>query len=138
MANWLEIYADALEINLWLSSFVSNAFYDDKKRLWNVVVKRPGKPKRLFQVKHVVFATGIGAGKGAIIPDFKGKDVFKGQILHSMNLKTVTEHIGKKVVVIGACTSGAWMFLRLICACFSLFTYDSARHLQRLSQAWHW
>lgn len=34
------------------------------------------------------------------------KDIFKGQALHSLEHKKATDHAGKKVVVIGSCTSG--------------------------------
>lgn len=33
------------------------------------------------------------------------QDKFKGQMLHSMQHKKATDHAGKKVVVIGACTA---------------------------------
>jgi cation diffusion facilitator CzcD-associated flavoprotein CzcO len=105
MANWLETYAEALEIDIWLSSMVSKATYSEKHSIWDVTVERAGKPERQFQVKHVVFATGLGEGKGAT-PDIKGREAFKGQVLHSMQLKRASEHVGKKVVVVGACTSG--------------------------------
>jgi cation diffusion facilitator CzcD-associated flavoprotein CzcO len=34
------------------------------------------------------------------------QDIFKGQILHSIQHNKASDHIGKKVVVVGACTSG--------------------------------
>lgn len=42
------------------------------------------------------------------------QDEFKGQIIHSTEFKSGKDMIGKKVVVIGACTSGAGLTLRII------------------------
>jgi cation diffusion facilitator CzcD-associated flavoprotein CzcO len=33
-------------------------------------------------------------------------DEFEGQILHSSQHNKATDHVGKKVVVVGACNSG--------------------------------
>ena len=34
------------------------------------------------------------------------QDEFEGKIIHSSQHKSARDHIGKKVVIIGACTSG--------------------------------
>ncbi|KAJ6605473.1 hypothetical protein DFH09DRAFT_1242201 [Mycena vulgaris] len=103
LANWLEHYAEALELNVWTSSIVVSA-RQDSSGAWNVVVHRSGK-ERAFKVRHLIFATGIGAGEGSI-PSYPGMDRFKGTLLHSTQHKRATDHAGKKIVVIGACTSG--------------------------------
>jgi cation diffusion facilitator CzcD-associated flavoprotein CzcO len=107
MANWLETYVEALELDVWLSSWVQKAVRDEKSGLWKVTVKRPEKSDREFEVKHVIFATGFGGVEQGNVPNIKGQEVFKGQVLHSLQHKTAQDHIGKKVVVVGACTSGA-------------------------------
>jgi cation diffusion facilitator CzcD-associated flavoprotein CzcO len=38
--------------------------------------------------------------------DTCAQDSFHGQVLHSSQHKSARDHIGKKVVVVGACTSG--------------------------------
>ncbi|KAF8345497.1 hypothetical protein F5887DRAFT_1158732 [Amanita rubescens] len=102
-ANWLESYADTLELNVWTSSAVTKAIQDPSSKRWNVTVKRKGA-ERIFNVKHTIFATGFG---GAIpnTPKIPGEEKFRGQILHSVQYKRATDHAGKKVVVVGACTS---------------------------------
>jgi cation diffusion facilitator CzcD-associated flavoprotein CzcO len=106
MANWLETYADLLELTVWTSSEATRASYNDKTERWTVSVARPGKPDRTFQVKHVVFCTGWVNGAKGYIPEIKGGARFKGEVMHSLEHKRASDHQGKKVVVVGACTSG--------------------------------
>lgn len=104
--------------------------------IWSVVVKREKADgavvERTFKVKHVIFAVGWGGGTPNV-PSYPGavrsyrhpfgetvllmmmrQDTFAGQILHSSQHKSARDHIGKKVVVVGACTSGrfTWRMLR--------------------------
>ncbi|KAJ7159293.1 hypothetical protein C8R43DRAFT_882040 [Mycena crocata] len=102
IGNWLEHYADSLELDVWTSATVVSA-RKNSNHAWDVVVERGGE-ERTFHVKHLVFATGIGGGEGNM-PVYKGMDSFKGQILHSTHHKRAEDHKGKKVVVVGACTS---------------------------------
>ncbi|KAJ7676551.1 hypothetical protein DFH06DRAFT_1168458 [Mycena polygramma] len=104
LGNWLEHYAEALELDVWTSATVKSAT-PTEAGTWEVVVSLgTGPTERRFTVKHVVFATGLGAGTGKF-PEYPGMDVFKGDILHSTQHKRAEDHLGKKVVVVGACTS---------------------------------
>ncbi|KAJ7168902.1 hypothetical protein C8R46DRAFT_1163015 [Mycena filopes] len=102
LGNWLENYAESMELEVWTSSTVLSARPNTSSG-WDVVVAHAGK-ERTFQVKHLIFAMGIGAGEGKL-PSYPGMDVFKGQILHSIQHKRAMDHAGKKVVIVGACTS---------------------------------
>ncbi|KAJ7887426.1 hypothetical protein B0H13DRAFT_2534157 [Mycena leptocephala] len=102
LGNWLHHYAEAMELDVWTSATVTSAHPNDAGT-WDVVVALSHAERR-FRVKHVVFATGLGAGEGNL-PSYPGMDVFKGPILHSTQHKRATDHAGKQVVVIGACTS---------------------------------
>lgn len=51
---------DALELNVWTSSLVSNAHQDPKTNIWSVSVTREGGSTRTLRVKHLVFAIGFG------------------------------------------------------------------------------
>ncbi|TFK35616.1 hypothetical protein BDQ12DRAFT_714647 [Crucibulum laeve] len=104
LANWLESYADAMELNVWTSSTVTKASQDPENCLWYVTVKKSDGTERLFKVKHFILALGFKGGQG-YIPEYSGMDVFKGQILHSLHHGKALDHAGKKVVVIGSCTS---------------------------------
>ncbi|KAF8209052.1 hypothetical protein K438DRAFT_1573180 [Mycena galopus ATCC 62051] len=101
LGNWLEHYAEAMELNVWTSSTVKSARPNDAGT-WDVVVATNGNERR-FNVKHVVFATGLGGE--AKMPSYPGMEIFKGQILHSTEHKRATDHVGKKVLIVGACTS---------------------------------
>ncbi|KAJ7648069.1 hypothetical protein FB45DRAFT_895162 [Roridomyces roridus] len=102
LGDWLESYAKAMELDVWTSSVVRTARKNDSGT-WDVVVERQGK-ERTFTVKHVVFALGLGANEGKL-PSYPGMDRFKGETLHSTQHKRASDHLGKKVVIIGACTS---------------------------------
>ncbi|KAF7296224.1 hypothetical protein HMN09_01091400 [Mycena chlorophos] len=105
MGNWLEQYADVLELDVWTNSSVVSAT-QTSAGAWDVTVSRPGQGNRTFSsVPHVVFATGIGAPTGRV-PAFPGLEDFKGTVLHSTQFKTAKDYIGKKVVVVGTGASG--------------------------------
>jgi cation diffusion facilitator CzcD-associated flavoprotein CzcO len=112
MANWLESYAEILDLNVWLSSTVTKATYSSESGSvpWTVTVERRDEhgsvvEQRVFKVHHLVMATGLGTAHSKV-PPVIGMDKFKGAIRHSMEYKRPDGDIGKKVVVIGACTSG--------------------------------
>ncbi|TCD68951.1 hypothetical protein EIP91_009341 [Steccherinum ochraceum] len=90
IADWLEHYVDTMELNT---------------GKWKATVQnvKTGE-ERSFEVDHVVFALGLAAGR-PYFPTIPGQDQFKGQTLHSMEHKSAKDHLGKKVVIIGACTS---------------------------------
>lgn len=69
-------------------------------------MKRGDGSERVFTVDHVVFSLGLGGGN-PVIPNIPGREEFQGQVLHSTQHKTAKDHIGKRVFIIGACTSGA-------------------------------
>ncbi|KAJ3571074.1 hypothetical protein NP233_g3990 [Leucocoprinus birnbaumii] len=104
LANWLEGYAEAMELNVWTSSTVTKATQDSTTKRWQVTVETKADAEttmRVFNVKHLIFAQGFSGGKG-YIPQYPGMDIFKGPILHSLHHDKATDHLGKKVVVIGS------------------------------------
>ena len=127
LANWLEYYAEAMELNVWTSTSVESVRLQDDGR-YEVVVKKADGTTRTFHVAHVIMALGFGGGvpnmptfpgqvgvsvfrpaarKPMFVPLFRvHQDEFQGQIIHSTQHKTARDHIGKKVVIVGACTSG--------------------------------
>lgn len=71
LADWLEFYAEALELNVWLSSRVVETNWDADTKTWLVYILREGA-LRTITVKHLVFATGYGGGFPKM-PDIQGK-----------------------------------------------------------------
>ncbi|TEB21200.1 FAD/NAD-P-binding domain-containing protein [Coprinellus micaceus] len=107
LGNWLESYVDSLDLNVWTSSTVTKV-EPTGEGSWSVtVVSRGNEGKedtRIFRVKHVVFASGW-RGNPRDLPIIPGRDKFKGRLLHSSQHSKAVDHQGKKVVVVGACTS---------------------------------
>ncbi|KAI0770913.1 FAD/NAD-P-binding domain-containing protein [Trametes elegans] len=103
LAGWLEYYAEALELNVWTSTTVTKAEQDANNE-WNVTVQKADGSTRTFHVKHLIFAIGLG-GNNPNIPEFPGREEYQGQVLHSTQHNSAKDHIGKKVLVVGACTS---------------------------------
>jgi len=104
LADWLEGYADYLELNVWTSSVITKTEWNDDLKTWAVEIKRGGKESRTLKVKHLVFATGFGGRP--YVPDFPERENFKGEVVHSSEFTSASRYIGKKAVVVGACTSG--------------------------------
>ncbi|EGO00145.1 hypothetical protein SERLA73DRAFT_107137 [Serpula lacrymans var. lacrymans S7.3] len=105
LADWLESYAHSLELNVWTSSLVTAVVpLSSSKYKWRVNVKRADGSERVFEVNHVVFCLGMG-GSIPRMPTYPGMDEYKGQVLHSISHGKALDHVGKKVVVVGSCTS---------------------------------
>ncbi|KAF9269691.1 FAD/NAD(P)-binding domain-containing protein [Marasmius fiardii PR-910] len=105
LAGWLESYAEFMELNVWTSATVTNATHKTSANCWQVTVRFADGGERVFQqIKHFILCPGPAAGVPNM-PSYPGMETFKGQILHSFNHKHATDHAGKKVVIIGACTS---------------------------------
>ncbi|KAJ6556762.1 hypothetical protein DFH09DRAFT_1365485 [Mycena vulgaris] len=99
IAEWLEFYARTLDLNVWTSSTVTHAVQDETTGVWTVTVKRIHTPDRVFCVRHLVFATGIGVPR---IPAYPGMESFQGQMFHSEKYKTATDYSGRKILVVGS------------------------------------
>ncbi|KIK67742.1 hypothetical protein GYMLUDRAFT_36505 [Collybiopsis luxurians FD-317 M1] len=105
MAEWLEFYATSLELNIWLSSTVLDATWQDADHKWNVRVQRKDGSERSFKVNHFVVATGLGDGIPNM-PNIPNLKTFRGTVLHSAQYRRASDYRGKKVVVIGAGNAG--------------------------------
>ncbi|KAK7032356.1 hypothetical protein VNI00_013104 [Paramarasmius palmivorus] len=112
LANWLESYADALDLSVWTSASVDSAVQDTTTKAWTVTIQRTDGTLRVFKnVKHLVFATGLSGGE-INMPHYPGMDTFRGEVLHSTSFVRASKFTGKKVVVIGSGTSAhdvAWL-----------------------------
>jgi len=70
-----------------------------------VEIDRVNEKPRTFVVNHFVFAIGLAGGTYKT-PEIPGAEKFKGEILHSFHYTKAKDYEGKKVIVVGACTSG--------------------------------
>jgi len=99
IGDWLEFYTKVMELNYWTRSTAKSAKWDEATKQWTIVVDRDGEDV-VLRPKQLVFATGM-SGK-ANIPDFKGRERFKGEQHHSSQHPGPDGYKGKKVVVIGS------------------------------------
>lgn len=107
LADWFEMYASAMELNIWMKSTIKSAEFNDDTQMWNVDLIRGDGSARTMKPSHVVFATGH-AGE-AKIPSFPGQETFKGTVYHGSHHQDATFQsnvAGKKVVVVGTGNSG--------------------------------
>jgi putative flavoprotein involved in K+ transport len=99
IGDWLEMYARVMELNLWTSSEVTGARYDEARARWEVVVDRQGQSVTLHPT-HLVFATGMSGIPNVI--DTPGATTFRGTLHHSSQHRGGEGYRGKDCVVIGS------------------------------------
>lgn len=104
LANWLEFYVEAMELNAWTGTEFVNGTYDDQAERWTVQVRRPDGVIRTMRPRHIVFA--IGASPIPHVPKLPGLDTFKGEVVHSGGYDTGVDWKGKQALVLGTGTSG--------------------------------
>ncbi|KAF8345499.1 hypothetical protein F5887DRAFT_1074233 [Amanita rubescens] len=105
-SNCVKISWDYTEDLAWINCFFD--FEMDTGIGFGIIrlkIRRDNGTERIFNVKHVVFATGMD-GVEPNIPNMPDLEKVKGQFLHSNKYKRAIDHEEKKVVVGGACTSG--------------------------------
>lgn len=128
-ANWLELYADALEINVKTSTSAKAIRRNTDTQKWDVTLQGPDEVQRSVSVKHIVMAAGWPF-KHTTFPGQVRRprlnlpcrphltsvcqDGFEGQVIHSADFRSAAPYVGKKVLVIGACASGTVCFLPML------------------------
>ncbi|CAG9957140.1 unnamed protein product [Clonostachys rosea f. rosea IK726] len=100
---YMEWYASALELNIWLKSTVTKAEQDIEGN-WTVVINKGGKETRTLHPKQVVMATSLCGTP--MTPETPGMADFKGVIRHSTAHDSSRDFVGKKVCVVGTSSSG--------------------------------
>lgn len=103
LADWLESYANVMELNVWTSTTLQKTEFDEKTKTWTVAVRRGDGSVRTLKSHHVVLATGQAGDP--IMHSFPGQDLFKGQISHGCDhydASLVDNLSRKRVVVVGS------------------------------------
>ncbi|KAB5527989.1 dimethylaniline monooxygenase (N-oxide forming) [Coniochaeta sp. 2T2.1] len=115
LGEWFDVYAKALELNIWTKSTPTSATYSPADKRWTATISRTlpsgTVETRTFHPKHIIQATGH-AGK-AYIPSTPGMSSFTGSLLcHSSSFPGATPNPNssskgnkRKAVIIGACNS---------------------------------
>ena len=102
IANWLESYADIMDVDFWTRTSFEGASYDEASARWTARLVREGA-ERVLHPRHIVLATSVSGT--ANIPVIDGIDNFKGQVAHSSQFKAGREWASRSVVVFGTGTS---------------------------------
>jgi len=100
LGDWLEAYANAMDVNVWTGTEFVGARWDEAGQLWNVTVRRADGTERTLRPRHVVFANGGIVGKPNI-PDFPGLKDFGGKLIHSHDYVSGEAWRDKKVLILG-------------------------------------
>jgi cation diffusion facilitator CzcD-associated flavoprotein CzcO len=104
LANWFELYAEAMELNVWTATELTAAAYDETAKRWNVTMTRADGSERIMHPRHVVFCNGVSTIPK--MPDLPGLGDFKGAVRHSADAGSGTDWKGKRALVLGTGTSG--------------------------------
>lgn len=107
LADWFEIYATAMELNVWMGTRVQSADFVEETQSWDFRFLRRDGSERTVKPLQVVFWTGHAAEPK--IPTFPGQDGFEGTVYHGSQHQDATFQdnvAGKKVVVVGTGNSG--------------------------------
>ncbi|MDF2097390.1 NAD(P)/FAD-dependent oxidoreductase [Aquibaculum arenosum] len=103
MGDWLEMYAKVMELVYWGGTECVSARFDESEQRWTVELLRDGRPVTL-RPTQLVFATGAYGPPKRL--QLAGQEDFRGEVLHSSQYSDGSGYAGKKVVVIGAASSG--------------------------------
>ena len=81
LANWFEIYAEAMELNVWTQTELVGGWWDAAAGCWEVQLKRGDGTERRMRPRHIVFANGVSTTP--IMPQLHGLNEFHGAVRHS-------------------------------------------------------
>jgi cation diffusion facilitator CzcD-associated flavoprotein CzcO len=105
VANWLESYAEHLELNVWTGTTLAHASYDAAARLWRANLRGADAGERQITCRHLIIATGA-SGALPHVPKLPGIDDFAGTVIHSREFRNGADYAGKRVIVVGTGNSG--------------------------------
>jgi cation diffusion facilitator CzcD-associated flavoprotein CzcO len=103
LANWIEFYVDAMEINFWTETRFEHARYDAHKRVWDATLTCADGEQRTLHPRHIIMATSVsGTPK---MPEIPSLDAFAGTLLHSSEFSNGAHWRGRNAIVMGTGTS---------------------------------
>jgi putative flavoprotein involved in K+ transport len=99
MGDWLESYTKIMELDYWSKAPCRQASWDEATGKWTVTVDRDGQ-EVVLQPTHLVIATGMSGFPE--IPNFPGRETFRGAQHHSSRHAGGEAWAGKRCVVVGS------------------------------------
>ena len=103
IANWLEFYAEAMEIDFWTRTNFEGAEYDAAAGHWNARLTLADGSTRVMHPRHVIMATSVSGTPN--IPHIPTLERFGGTVVHSSRFTNAASWKGKPVYVFGTGTS---------------------------------
>lgn len=103
IANWLEFYVEAMEIDFWTKTSFEGATYDAASKCWIATLKLADGTTRVMKPSHIIMATSVSSIPN--IPEIATIERFGGKVVHSSKFGNGAEWRGKKVFVFGTGTS---------------------------------
>ena len=104
LGNWLEMYAEAMELNCWSSTEFADGVYDTEKGRWTARLRMADGTERVMHPRHIILSNGTNGI--AHMPDLPGLKDFAGDMFHSHGFKSGAPWRGKKALVLGTGNSG--------------------------------
>ncbi len=99
IANWLEGYAEAMELNVWTETSFNGAKRDEKAGCWIASLTMSDGTARELRPEHIIMATSVSGT--AKMPDIPTLDQFAGEVIHSSAYRQGAAYEGKSVAVFG-------------------------------------
>ncbi|OAL29599.1 hypothetical protein AYO22_02013 [Fonsecaea multimorphosa] len=96
--DWVEKFG--VDKHIWFNTTLESGSWDEGRRTWTLCIRRVDGSSQSLTCRHVIMATG-GGGQIPIMPQYPGRDVFQGTVLHSAEFKSAEPWRGKAGIVIG-------------------------------------
>jgi cation diffusion facilitator CzcD-associated flavoprotein CzcO len=103
LADWLEFYAESMELNVWTKTVFLGGEYDKSERRWTARLSLADGSTRTMRPRHIIMAVGVSGIPS--IPKLKGIEDFDGPVLHSSGQSDDLDVKSRSVLVVGAGTS---------------------------------
>ena len=101
IANWLEFYVEALELDVWTRTSFEGAAHDGTA--WTARLRLADGSVREMRPDHIIMATSVSGTPH--LPDIPTLDRFAGTVLHSSKFADGAAWRGRHVLVFGTGTS---------------------------------
>ena len=104
LGNWLEMYAEAMQLNCWSNTEFVSGSYDPASARWTATLRQGDGTERVMHPRHIILSNGTNGI--AHIPELPGLKDFAGDMFHSHGFKSGEPWRGKKALVLGTGNSG--------------------------------
>ncbi|KAK8936884.1 putative indole-3-pyruvate monooxygenase YUCCA4 [Platanthera zijinensis] len=113
--DYLHGYAARFAIRPLFRCAATEARFDATDSLWRVAVvrRRPEGEEESAEFVSPWLVVATGENAEPVVPEMKGMEAFKGEMMHSSEFRNGADYAGKRVLVVGCGNSGMEMCLDL-------------------------